>query len=153
VERTNSPSVDDLRLFLDPMLNERSGVDMGRAETLPSAQHAYFLGDGEGAAETSRTGSMFLLLQNESGRSRFDVRDASVVVSFAPWASTRIPQMITSTRTSAVCPRTITSPALEATCMALRWLWLLFQLPCHQLAIMQVYLISCVVDEHESMEG
>jgi ankyrin repeat protein len=78
VERTNAPSVDDLRL-LDPRLNERSGVYVRRAETLPSGQHAYFSGDGEGAPETSRTGSMFLLLQNEAGRARFDVRDASVV--------------------------------------------------------------------------
>lgn len=78
VERTNAPSVDDLRL-LDPRLNERSGVYVRRAETLPSGQHAYFSGDGEGAPETSRTGSMFLLLQNEAGRVRFDVRDASVV--------------------------------------------------------------------------
>ena len=78
VERTNAPSVDDLRL-LDPRLNERSGVYVRRAETLPSGQHAYFSGDGEGAPEISRTGSMFLLLQNESGRARFDVRDASVL--------------------------------------------------------------------------
>jgi ankyrin repeat protein len=78
VERTNAPSVDDLRL-LDPRLNERSGVYVRRAETLPSGQHAYFSGDGEGVAETSRTGSMFLLLQNEAGRARFDVRDASIV--------------------------------------------------------------------------
>jgi hypothetical protein len=48
-----------------------------RVEQLAAGQHSYFC-EKSGALETSLSGSLFVLLQNEAGRARFELRDAAV---------------------------------------------------------------------------
>jgi ankyrin repeat protein len=71
----NSPTVNDLHM-LDPRLRDRSAY-LARAEQLVARQHSFF-SENSGSLETSMTGSLFVLLQNEAGRTRFDIRDAGI---------------------------------------------------------------------------
>jgi hypothetical protein len=70
----NSPTVNDLHM-LDPRLRDRTYLI--RAEQLAPGQHSFFC-ESTGELETSRSGSLFVLLQNEAGRNRFALRDSVV---------------------------------------------------------------------------
>jgi len=73
-----TPTVKDV-VVLDSRLGERQGNYVRCAEVLPPGQHSFFCGEGEGSAEISRTGSLFLLLQNEAGKLRYSIGEASLV--------------------------------------------------------------------------
>lgn len=73
---SNAPTANDLQL-LDPRLRD-FGTNVVRVEQLSAGRHSYF-SEGSGALETSLSGSLFVLLQNEAGRARFEMRDSTVV--------------------------------------------------------------------------
>jgi hypothetical protein len=72
----NSPSVNDL-FMLDPRLRDRSGYMM-QVEQLAAGQHSFF-NETTGKVESSPSGSLFFLLQNEGGKSHYAVNESSVV--------------------------------------------------------------------------
>lgn len=70
------PTVNDLPL-LDPRLNDAHGVYIRFAEVLHPGEHIYVVGDGEHQTGVSQTGSLFIVLQNQSARGRFAYNDIS----------------------------------------------------------------------------
>lgn len=89
-DSSRSPSFNDA-IALDPRLGDRHRVYIRCAEVLPAGQHAFQTGEGEGVSKASRTNSLFLLLQNETGKNRHAMTEASLVSviramspSFAP---------------------------------------------------------------------
>lgn len=73
-----SPNVNDA-VVLEPRLGERHGSYVKCAEVLPAGQHTFCSGDGEGSNEVCRTGSLFMLLQNEAGKIRFPMSEAALI--------------------------------------------------------------------------
>ena len=74
---TVGPTVGDLHL-LDSRLVSSHSVYNRCVETLPSGQHTFVCGDGDGRRELSQYGSIFLLLQNNAGMIHFSVDKASI---------------------------------------------------------------------------
>jgi len=72
----NSPSVNDL-FMLDPRLRDRSSYLM-QVEQLAAGQHSFF-NETTGKVEMSTSGSLFVILQNEGGKSHYGVNDSVVV--------------------------------------------------------------------------
>lgn len=77
-EQNRSPSAKDL-VALEPRLGERQGSFVRCAEVLPPGQHCFHAGDGEGTANVCRTGSLFVLLQNEAGKHRYSFGEGALV--------------------------------------------------------------------------
>mmetsp|Transcript_5278 Transcript_5278/g.8666 ORF Transcript_5278/g.8666 Transcript_5278/m.8666 type:complete len:1516 (-) Transcript_5278:122-4669(-) len=75
---SRSPTVNDA-LELDPRLGERHGAYIRCAEVLQAGQHSFQTGENDGASQSSRAASLFILLQNEAGKSRYPVTEASLV--------------------------------------------------------------------------
>ena len=73
-----TPTVNDLPL-LDPRLNDAHGAYVRFAEVLHPGQHSYCVGSGDGQAEVSQAGSLFVLLQNDVARSRFPYGEVSLL--------------------------------------------------------------------------
>lgn len=74
---TSNPGVGDLPL-LDARLGDRHNIFVSRTEVLSERMHVFYSGEGEGIAELSSTGSLFVLLQNEGGKSRFHLTEKSM---------------------------------------------------------------------------
>jgi ankyrin repeat protein len=70
------PSASDLRT-LDPRLGEQQSVYVTRVEALQAGQHSYFGGEGAGTPKICPTNSLFVMLQNDPGKSRYNVGDIS----------------------------------------------------------------------------
>jgi ankyrin repeat protein len=77
-DSSHAPTVNDA-ISLDPRLGEHHRGYLRCAEPLLAGQHAFQSGKGEDSAEISRTGSLFVLLQNEAGRVRLPMTESSVV--------------------------------------------------------------------------
>jgi ankyrin repeat protein len=73
-----TPTVNDLPL-LDPRLNDAHRAYVRFAEVLHPGQHSYYVGSGDGQAEISQSGSLFVLLQNDVARSRFPYGEVSLL--------------------------------------------------------------------------
>ena len=71
----NAPSVNDL-FMLDTRLRDGSNYVV-KVEQLLAEQHC-FLNERTGKIETSSSGSLFFVLQNEAGRSHYGFNDAAV---------------------------------------------------------------------------
>ena len=65
---------------LDPRLGQlqNKGIYIRRAEILPAGKHVYGVREGNGASDISMSDSLFLLLQNDFGHSRFRLNDLSL---------------------------------------------------------------------------
>ena len=75
---SRSPAVNDL-LVLEPRLGDRHGAFVRCAEVLPAGQHVFQSGEGVGISSVSRTGSLFVLFQNDSGVVRTPIAESSLV--------------------------------------------------------------------------
>lgn len=70
------PSASDLRM-LDPRLGDQQSVYITFISALNAGQHTFFGCEGSGVGNVCATGSLFVLLQNEPGKSRFHLNDRS----------------------------------------------------------------------------
>jgi len=85
-ELTSTPGIGDLPL-LDARLGDRHNIFVSRVEVLEEMKHIFYSGEGDGKAEPSATGSLFVLLQNEGGKSRFRLANKSmenIMLSMSP---------------------------------------------------------------------
>ena len=74
---TAPPSIGSLP-SLDPRLGDPSTGFLRHVEALAAGNHFYQYGGGDGVSRVSQTGSLLLLLQNQSGKIRFPVDDHSL---------------------------------------------------------------------------
>jgi hypothetical protein len=77
-DSNRSPNVRDLA-HLDPRLNEARGAFVRFADVLHPGQHTFHVGNGDGRSEVSHTGSLVVLLQNETARGRFAFGEVSML--------------------------------------------------------------------------
>ena len=75
---SRSPTVNDL-LVLEPRLSDRYGNFVRCAEVLSAGQHVFQSGEGVGISSVSRTGSLFVLFQNDSSVVRTPIVESSLV--------------------------------------------------------------------------
>jgi len=77
----SAPMLEDLN-SLDPRLfdvhNSTGSRFIRHVEAIPAGQHMYSCGDSVGQCAVSQTGSLLLFLQNDPGRFRFSINDASI---------------------------------------------------------------------------
>lgn len=73
-----SPELDDL-LQLDPRLNEAPGAFVRFVEVLAPGQHTFHVGVGDGQSEVSRSGSLFVVIQNETARRHNSLNEVSLM--------------------------------------------------------------------------
>jgi hypothetical protein len=89
-----------------PRLSERSSIYLRRAESLAAGKHSFHTGEGgSGDPELRHTGNLFVLLQNEAGHARFEVRDSSIaeiVNSMGSMNDHRVVATATATATTPV---------------------------------------------------
>jgi ankyrin repeat protein len=78
LDSNRSPTISDLPQ-LDTRLNEARGAFVRFAEVLHPGQHTFHVGNGDGRSEVSHTGSLFVLLQNETARGRFAFGEVSML--------------------------------------------------------------------------
>jgi len=76
-ELSTPPSISNLP-SLDPRLGDPSSGVLRHVELLGAGNHIYQGGIGEGINHISQTGSLFVLLQNHSGKLRFPVDDSAI---------------------------------------------------------------------------
>jgi Ankyrin repeats (3 copies)/Phosphorylated CTD interacting factor 1 WW domain len=76
-ENIGNPSLSDLYLF-DSRLAENKRSYVRRVEQLHASHHIFFDGDGAGSSQISVKPSLFLVLQNDSGFSRFGLSNATI---------------------------------------------------------------------------
>ena len=75
----NGPSTGDMHQ-LDPRLQGENQDLVRYAEVLPAGQHSFHRGGGPGEAEICATCSLLLVLQNDAGKSRFEISSTSIAV-------------------------------------------------------------------------
>ena len=73
----NGPSASDLR-SLDPRLGDEQSRYVTRVEILEAERHAFYGGEGAGAAKVCASSSLFVILQNDPGKHRYNINDTSV---------------------------------------------------------------------------
>lgn len=76
-ELSTPPSISNLS-SLDPRLGDPSSGILRHVELLGAGNHIYQGGIGEGMNHISQTGSLFVLLQNQSGKLRFPIDDSVI---------------------------------------------------------------------------
>ena len=77
-DTSRPPAVHDLAV-LEPRLSERHGAFVRCAEVLAPGQHVFQSGEGLGVSSVSRTGSLFVLFQNNSGKARMPINEPVLV--------------------------------------------------------------------------
>jgi ankyrin repeat protein len=117
-QSSRSPTVNDA-LELDPRLGERHGVYIRCAELLHAGQHSFQTGEGDGTIQPSRAGSIFLLLQNEAGKNRYPMTEASLVAvirsmnaSYTPPPANVVPQSPVRYTEGYVAPEPVPMPSV-----------------------------------------
>lgn len=70
--------INDLAI-LEPRLSERHGAFLRCAEVLAAGHHVFQSGEGIGVSTINMTGSLFALFQNDTGKARIPIREASLV--------------------------------------------------------------------------
>lgn len=89
-DSSRSPTVADA-VGLDRRLADHQGAYLRCAEILQAGQHSYQTGEGEGQGQSSRTNSLFMLLQNEVGKNRFNISDSSLLAVIRSMSATVMP--------------------------------------------------------------
>jgi hypothetical protein len=77
VDLPNGPSGSDIHQ-LDPRLHAEHNGFVRCTEVLTAGRHSFQHGDGDGDAEICTTTSLFVVLQNDAGKIRFEINSASV---------------------------------------------------------------------------
>lgn len=73
-----APAINDLTM-LDPRLTGHHGGYVRFAEVLPPGQHSFACGSIDGMSEVCRTASLFVIMQNETGKGHFQLGEIAVL--------------------------------------------------------------------------
>lgn len=87
----SQPCASDL-CSLDPRLVDQKSAYVTRVEALHAGQHTFLGGEGAGTSKICSTNSLFVMLQNNPGKSRYNVGDTSASRIIATLSVNSLPQ-------------------------------------------------------------